>query len=371
MERIRHSEKVIGILWDSNGRDSGNNKEARNDTQLTPNHESRKVVSGLVIQKCARLLGPVSISALGFVLLGSVEERNLHTFKHTNHTQQDHEKNDRQPTWNTFPHGSLALEQGFKDHSHAKSEDGSRDQGSEVEEGGLGGRLWWFVGFDWLSGHGTDGVLDNVREMHQTRELDSHGKTQGEVGKVVVTVVKHTNGSVHLRVQLTNHTCEENHGETGDKEDINNNLWHAPESSVSDWSSAQVDGENNEDDHELTSHQVTVEVVSGVAEQGVLVSNWVRLLVQFAVNWGKTDERSLGSFDHRQPNDGNPHHNEGNSWVNILGKSGLSGEDQTSNDNTGEDQQNSRVDILDVCARVGAGARFVGHGCYCSVVLIV
>lgn len=83
-------------------------------------------------------------------------------------------------------------------------------------------------------------------------------------------MLKQANGSIDLGVELTNHTGEEDHGETGDKEDINDDLWHAPERGVGDWSSAQVDGENNEYNHKLTSDEVTVEVVSLVADHGVI-----------------------------------------------------------------------------------------------------
>jgi len=189
--------------------------------------------------------------------------------------------------------------------------------------------------------------LYKVRGVQQSGELNGHGDVESEDGEVVVDVVKHAVGGVDLRVELTNHTCEQNHGNTSDQEDVENNLREAPKSSSGKGSTRQVDHEHNQDNHELTSEKVTIEVVSLMAKRSAFVGKRVRFFVQFLVDWGKTDHGGLASLHHGEPDDGKPHDKESEPGVDVRCERGVTGEDKTANNYNGEDKKTCRIEILD------------------------
>ena len=79
---------------------------------------------------------------------------------------------------------------------------------------------------------------------------------------------------VHLGLKLTNVTCEDQHGKTRSKENVDDPIRKASESGSFNWTSGHVHAENDDGNLELTSQKVTVEVISAV-------------LVKFLVHGGK------------------------------------------------------------------------------------
>ena len=157
----------------------------------------------------------------------------------------------------------------------------------------------------------------------------------------------HTVRSIHLRVELSDHSGEENHSKSGSQEDIQNNLRKSPECGISDWVSRLVDGENNEDNHELTPEKVAVEVVASVRNTSGLVRNGVAFLVKVTVDRSQTDQGSLSTFNNGQPEDGEDQEHQREDGVDILGNVSLLGKDQTSDQGTRPDKGDGRDDILD------------------------
>jgi len=105
-----------------------------------------------------------------------------------------------------------------------------------------------------------------------------------------------------LRVELTDHACEENHGSTRREEDSDDPAGKTPKCNgftvVSVGSSTKFDNENNQDNHELTTEKVSVEVITPVNELNTSVRHRVALPVKFGIDWSKTDEGTLTSFNH-------------------------------------------------------------------------
>ena len=73
----------------------------------------------------------------------------------------------------------------------------------------------------------------------------------------------------------------------------------------------------------------------------------VAVLVNLFIDGKKTDERSLTSFNHREPKDGSPKKNVGKSRVNLRRNFGLSGGDQSHNDGDREDKEARSIEILE------------------------
>jgi hypothetical protein len=65
--------------------------------------------------------------------------------------------------------------------------------------------------------------------MQETRELNDHGNVEGKEAKVVVAVVQHAVASIDLGVELTDHACKENHGNTSNEEDVGDPSREAPQ----------------------------------------------------------------------------------------------------------------------------------------------
>jgi hypothetical protein len=110
--------------------DASNEEHARYDTELTSNHEAKKV-SPL---NRARRSSWHRVSSFRRGNLGNSKEGNLHTFKKTDNAHEDEENNDSSPLRNTFPHGGLALEQTSQSQ---KAEDGERSKAADQKK-----KLW-------------------------------------------------------------------------------------------------------------------------------------------------------------------------------------------------------------------------------------
>mmetsp|Transcript_15560 Transcript_15560/g.35617 ORF Transcript_15560/g.35617 Transcript_15560/m.35617 type:complete len:563 (+) Transcript_15560:176-1864(+) len=357
---ITNSKNIVFIIFNVNSGDTGNDKEARNNAQLTSNHESRKTTSTVSKEEVTGPSGPRVGITFGFSDLGHSKEGNLHTLQHTNNRHQTKEEDDGNSRWNTFPHGGLAIKQGRQSDSEGKDKEGNREENlspvAKVAKS-ITGRL---VGFDRLAGHHGDNHLDQVGSMQETRCFNSHSNPNSEGGKVVVQVVKHAVGSIDLGVQLTNHACEKNHGKTGFEEAVGKRSGKVQDISIRNGSSRHVDNKNQGQHHELTAHQVTVQVVALVSAFANLGGNGVGFTVEFNVNGRKTHHGSLGSFHHGQPNQGTPQRNGRQSRVHIFRQVGLFIYDQSMDHNEREDQEQNRDKLLDK----GKGILFhTGHGC--------
>jgi hypothetical protein len=67
---------------------------------------------------------------------------------------------------------------------------------------------------------------------------------------------------IDLRVELTRHVCEENHGDTRRHKDGQYHFGQSPEFSVFDGFAGQVDSEDNQNDHKLMPQKVAIKIVS-------------------------------------------------------------------------------------------------------------
>mmetsp|Transcript_1924 Transcript_1924/g.2773 ORF Transcript_1924/g.2773 Transcript_1924/m.2773 type:complete len:174 (-) Transcript_1924:291-812(-) len=172
--------------------------------------------------------------------------------------------------------------------------------------------------------------------MKKSGELNGHGDPKGEKGKVVIGVVKHTKRGIDLRGQLSNVTGEKDHGKSSLKEDSLKPCWETPDLGTSNGTSRDIDAEHNEYHHELTSEEVSVEVISLIGDLGTLVCLGVGVGVKFRIDGDESDKGSLSSLHHGEPDDGCPKKTVGGSWVGILRKVGLLGSDHSHNDGNGE-----------------------------------
>ena len=339
--------RVTGIGVNVKGSDTGNEKHARDDAKLTSNHESRKVESVSMEQKSAGLLGPHAVSTFFLADLGDGEESNLHTFQKSDTGHKEEENNNCSAGRDRFPHGGLSLEKSSQSDGKGKGKNSNGDQAPSEEEQVLEGALGGFVGLDDFSGACGDNHLDDIRSMDQSGKLNGHGDAKSQVVGVVVQVVKHAVRCVDLRVELSDHGGQKNHGKTSSKEGSKDAAGKSPKLGIGNGSSGDVDGKDNEHNHELTSKKVTVEGISSVGKLGTVVGGRVGFLVQLTVDRGKSDKRSLSSFDDGKPQDGEPKKAEGKGGVHILGKSSLFGELKTRNQSDGEAQGDRRDHVLD------------------------
>ena len=108
---------------------------------------------------------------------------------------------------------------------------------------------------------------------------------------------------------------------------------------------AQVLDEDESQNQELTTHKVTIEVVTPVDDGHDVMGLGVAFLVEVHVNRRKTDKRCLSSFNHGQPDKVDPQHNEGDDGVRFSGNFRTPGKDDCHHDDSAENQQESRVDI--------------------------
>ena len=251
------------------------------------------------------------------------------------------------------------MEESNKGDGESEDKDTQRHEATSEEEDVLQVGTGGFLAFDGLSGEGGDDDLNKVGGVNQSGEFDDHGDAECEVVGPVVEVVKHTVRGVDLRVQLTDHGGEEDHGQTTSEEDVDKSFRESPKGGVGGGSTGDVDGENDEDNHELTTHQVTVQSVTGVGQGAAFVGGLVRFTVQFAVDGSQTNKGGLATFDDGQPKACNPQTDESQDGVDIRGELGLTSEDQPHNGGDGEDQGTCRDDVLDT---FDDGMFLGGHG---------
>ena len=79
---------------------------------------------------------------------------------------------------------------------------------------------------------------------------------------VILTVIKHVMAANDLRVELADHTSEEDHGNSRYQENADEPAGHAPEFdiiiSIGVSGTAKLYNEHDQDDHELTAEKVSV-----------------------------------------------------------------------------------------------------------------
>ena len=347
LEGVADAPKVLLTLGDGKSGHTSDNEEAGNDGKLTANHEAGKVAALALEEEVAGLESELGLATVLLLDLGDGEEGNLHTLEHTDDGHEDEEKDDGDASGNTLPHGGLALEESGESDGESESENGNGEEDTAPEEESLEAGAGTLLGLDGLAGELGNDDGNEVRGVHDTGDLDGHGNVQSEEGEVVVDVVKHAVRGVDLGGELTDHASQKNHGETSDEEDLGDPGGKAPKLGTGDGSTGKVDKENNEDNHELTAHEVTVKVVALVGDAGALVRELVGLGVNVVLDGGKTDEGGLSTLNHREPDEERPQHNEGGGRVGLLGQTGLVGELEASHQNDRKDQKSGRVDALE------------------------
>mmetsp|Transcript_5779 Transcript_5779/g.16204 ORF Transcript_5779/g.16204 Transcript_5779/m.16204 type:complete len:555 (-) Transcript_5779:96-1760(-) len=349
---ITNSKNIVFIIFNVNSGDTGNDKEARNNTQLASNHKSRKTTSTISKEEFTSPFGPDICVTFFFGDLGNSKESNLHTFQHANNRHQTKEEDDSNNSWHTLPHGGLAIEQCGQGHSEGKDQEGTGEDNLSPVANVSKGITGFLIGFHRLSSQFGNNHLDKIGSMQETRGFNSHGNPNSEGGKVVVQVVKHAVGSIDLGVQLTNHACEKNHGKTGFEEAVGKRSGKVQDIRIRNGGSRHVDNKDQGQNHELTAHQVTVQVVALVSAFANLGGNGVGFTVEFNVNRGKTNHGSLRSFHHGQPDQSTPKGNSSKGRVHIIRQIGLLINNQGMHHNEGEDEKENRDNLLDSVERI-------------------
>jgi len=97
----------------------------------------------------------------------------------------------------------------------------------------------------------------------------------------------------------------------------------------------------------LTANKVSIEIIALEDEGGTLVRKRVRVFIKLRVDWAQTNEGSLSSFYHRQPNDGYKENDQGNNGMRILRESGLLVENESDDEDNTKEKQDTRVAILE------------------------
>ena len=145
-------------------------------------------------------------------------------------------------------------------------------------------------------------------------------------------------GTVNFGVELTNHACEQDHGNTRNQEHVDDPCWESPKAKVVfgigrvTGFTGDVDSKDDQDDHELTSQQVSVEVITLVNDFTAAVGPLVRVSVQLAIDRSQSDDGTLSTLHHCQPDDGGEHDDHGSDGVSITRQLRLFGEDQSQDD---------------------------------------
>ena len=373
---VGDSEDVValtgGDVQSSNG---SNQEETEHNSELTANHESGQVLSVTLEEKLACLASEEGSSTLVGRKLGNSEEGNLHTLKHTNNGHEEEEKEDG----NTGGHAGvlggnlgLSVEQGNKGDSQAESKDGKRHEHTSPEEGEGESSAGLLVGDDGLARSSRQDVLDEVGRVHDSRELDKHGGVEGEKGEVVVDEVNHAVGGVHLGGELSKDASEDHHTQSNIQENKLHSVRQAKDIALGvEGSGALVDDEDDHKNHELTSHEVTVQVVSLEGQGSVLVGHGVRVLVEIGIDGRKSNKRCLLSLNHTEPYNSEDTDDKSDPWVGRVGDTGVSSEDEGTDDDDTEDQQCDTGDVtedgeggeLDV-VRVISDAGLLGNFCF-------
>lgn len=154
--------------------------------------------------------------------------------------------------------------------------------------------------------------------------------------------------SVDFGVELSDHASEKDHGKAGSQEHAQQPIGESPKLGVFNGRSGTLNDKDDQDNHELTSKNVAIEVVALVHETGAAVRPLVSILEEVFVNGSQTDNGSLSSFDHGQPCNGTKQDDHGKHWVHAMGRPfRLFSVDETQNDDDTEHQEDGRVDVLE------------------------
>lgn len=114
-----------------------------------------------------------------------------------------------------------------------------------------------------------------------------------------------------------------------------------------DGSSGTFDDKDNQDNHELTSEDVTVEVVTLVNNRRAPMRPLVRVLEKVFVDRSQTDDSALSSFDHGQPSNGSKENEHGKYRVHVVRSFRLLRVEETENDRDAKDKEDRRVYVLE------------------------
>mmetsp|Transcript_8280 Transcript_8280/g.24476 ORF Transcript_8280/g.24476 Transcript_8280/m.24476 type:complete len:499 (-) Transcript_8280:39-1535(-) len=363
LDLIRNTEDVL-VYSDDNvdGGNTGDNEEAQGDSHLTTAHESREVTSSILEQTFASAEGHKGGSTFGLGELGDGEESNLHSLKKTDTAHEDEEQKERDSLRNSIPGRGLSTVESINGNTKGKSKNSEGEEDTEPEEGEGDSSLRRFVGFDRLSCGPVSHHTDQVGSVHDTGNFDSGSNPISEGHEMGVDVVKHHVGCVTLRSQLSNNNVLQNHGNTGSEEDGRDPVGKSEDLGSRERGSAKTDGEVDEDNHELTSHEVSVKVVSLVSPSGDLVGDGVGFTVEFTVDRRKTDHGALSSFNHRHPDDKGPHDNSSSDRMNVTGELSVSGSNQRQDNDDGEHQKEKGDDNTDLVQGGVDSVRFIIDG---------
>ena len=306
---IGNAEDIVALTrLDAEVGDGGDQEETGDHGELTSDHESREVASVAIEEEGAGLLAEEGVTTLGGGDLRDGEEGDLHALEHTNDAHEEEKEENGKAYRDTrvldVNHG-VSVDQAHQYHRHAKGKDGQGHDDAAPEERECESGLGLLVGEDGLARRDGHDVLDEIGRVHDAREFDAHGSVEGEEGEVVVDEVDHAVGGIDLGVELAENAGEDDHAQSNVQEDELDTVRHTEHIDFGvKGLAALVDNEDDHEHHELTSHEVTVEVVALEAQGAVLVGDRVAVLVQRGVDGGETDEGRLLSLDHGEPGDG-------------------------------------------------------------------
>ena len=347
LEAISDTKDVLVVVAVGWGGDTGDDEYASGNEDLTSNQESLQVLPSE--GQLTVLVG--NSVMLEFLLweFDDSEESNLHTLHHTDDSHQDEQDNDRHVWRDALPHTGLAIEESSNGNGKGESEDSQGHHDTDPEEEYLDSRARWLVGVDCLAGDLGENHLDKVDAVEKTGELNSQRDVGSEEHEVVVDEVKHAVGSVDLSSQLTNHDSSQNNSNTVAKKDVSTPGRKTKDGSTLDGGNRQVEDGNDKNDEVLTSNNETLHVVSLVDKGGVLQGAWVGLSVESLVDRLKTDESSLSSFHHGEPDDEEPEDEESSSRVeaHVSSSGSLLAEKGSVDNEKGEHQEARGVKVLE------------------------
>ena len=205
----------------------------------------------------------------------------------------------------------MSVEKGVQGHGKSKGKNGRRKEDTSPEKNVLDHRARGLLRDEGLASSPGEKHLDGVAAVQQTGDFDQSCGLHGEVGKPVVDVVKHASRGVDLGRDFTNHGSHEEDGQSGIQKDLVDGNGHSKnQHGVVIGMGAQVFDENKSQNHELTTHQITIEGLATVDDGHDLVCSGVGFLVEMHVDGRETDKRCLPSFDHGEPIERNPEDEE-------------------------------------------------------------
>lgn len=188
--------------------------------------------------------------------------------------------------------------------------------------------------------------LDGVAAVQESGNFDQSGCLHGKIGEPVVDVVKHASRGIDLGRNFTNHGSHEEDSQSGVQEDLVDGNGHSEnQNAVIIGMGAQVFDENKGQNHELTTHQITIEGLAIVDDFHNLVGSGMGFLVEMHIDRRETNKRCLSSFNHGEPVECNPKDKECGPCTGG-GKLGVVLKDHCKHDNRAEKQQASGINFF-------------------------